>query len=194
MDSRSFITGLVCGAIIGGLAIRLVGDTSGDEVIPTAEQETSTSRDPEIVVVAPPVEIEINELPIEGKVEESDPQYSIDSNSDRAVPWPENERAKLELEPKDDSWAYYMEQTLLEFLSGHSSISQFDIARIECRTTKCQIEVTGYDESTWPVWQQVMYDIRQQPWNEFRENGSSHGTVDGRHVIVGTFQRVTAED
>ncbi len=82
-----------------------------------------------------------------------------------------------------------MEQTLLQYLSAHSSIGQFDISRIECRSSTCQIVVFGFDDSTVPVWSQVMYDIQQQPWSEFGEYGSSSGIVDDRLMIVGTLNR-----
>ncbi len=130
-------------------------------------------------------------MPDESSSERGDPQPSIDITNDPVLPWPENQRAKLALEAKDDSWAYYMEQTLLQFLAAHPSIDQFDISSVECRTTKCQIEVFGFDESTVPVWYQVMYDIRQQPWSEFGQTGTGSGNVDGRLLIVGTLHRKT---
>jgi hypothetical protein len=189
MDSRSFIIGLVGGVVIGALAVWLIGGSSGDEVLPGAEHEAEATSTPEVVTVAPPVEREPKELPSEGNPEDSEPKSSAETIVDPVAQWPENLRAELQSEPKDDGWAYYMEQTLLQFLSGHPSIDQFDISSIECRTTKCQIEVFGFDESTVPVWQQVMYDIRQQPWSEFGQSGSSSGNVDGRLTIVGTFHR-----
>ena len=92
---------------------------------------------------------------------------------------------KLELEPKDGSWDYYMEQTLRQFLGSHPSAAQSDISRLECRGTIFQIQVAGYDASTGPVWQQLMDDIRQQPWSEFDHYGTSSGKVDGRLVLPG---------
>lgn len=185
MDSKSFIIGLICGVAIGAPVVWLIGDSGRDEVFSVAEQESNATNDPEIVAVAPPVERESQELPSESNSEGGD------ATNDPVLPWPEHQRAKLELEPKDDSWAYYMEQTLLQFLSAHPSIDQFDISSIDCRTTKCQIEVFGFDESTVPGWQQVMYDINQQPWSEFGQYGSGSGNVDGRLLIVGTLHRET---
>ena len=189
MDLRSLTIGLVCGAFIGALAVWLIGGSGGEEVLPQAEHEANAPRIPKAVTVAPPVEREFQELPSESESEVSDPRSSIESKVDRVAPWPENMRVELELEAKDDSWAYYMEQTLLQYLSAHPAIDQFDISSIECRTTKCQIEVFGFDDSTVPVWQQVMYDIRQQPWSEFGQHGTSSGNVDGRLTIVGTLHR-----
>ncbi len=189
MDSRSFTIGLICGVAIGALAVWLIGGNGGDEVLPSAEQEANATSIAEVVTVVPPVEQECQELPSESVPEGSYPQTLIETTAETAAPWPNNLRAELELEAKDESWAYYMEQTLLQFLSTHPSIDQFDISNIECRTTKCQIEVFGFDESTVSVWQQLMYDIRQQPWSEFSQYGSSSGNVDGRLTIVSTLHR-----
>jgi hypothetical protein len=112
---------------------------------------------------------------------------------DDTAPWPTNQWKKLELESKDESWAYYMEQTLRQFLSSHPLAAQFDISRVECRMTICQVQVVGYDSSTGPVWQQVMYDIRQQPWSDFGQYGTSSGNIDGRFLLLGTLWRVIPE-
>lgn len=126
---------------------------------------------------------------------EADVSRSSDGDiADATVPWPAGLWADIDREPKDDAWAYYMEQALLHYLAAHPSISQFDISAIECRTTRCLIEVTGYDESTVPVWQQVMYDISQQPWSQFGQQGMSSGIVEGRVTIVGTLTRATTPD
>lgn len=192
MDSRSFTIGLVCGLVVGALAVWLIGSSSGDEVLPDAEQAVDATSASEIVTVAPLFVPKPQERPSGNNPEASESQSSAETNVDPVASWPENRRAELQSEPKDDSWAYYMEQTLLQYLSAHPSIDQFDISYIECRTTKCQIEVFGFDESTVPVWQQVMYDIRQQPWSEFGQYGSSSGNVDGRLAIVGTLHRESA--
>jgi len=194
MDSRSFIFGVACGAILGAAAGWLLGNDTEAEVASEAELEpvaTSVSN-------RKPVE---STSPKDGKAgaPATNPDLpqtptAKENRIDDAVPWPANQWQKLELEPRDDSWGYYMEQTLLQFLGSHPSIARFDISRIECRTTRCQVEVVGYDESTWPVWEQVMHDMRQQPWSEFGQSGSSSGNVDGSFVIVGTLWRVPKQE
>lgn len=103
--------------------------------------------------------------------------------------WMTDRRAELEAEPKDDSWAYYMEEAILQFLTSHPAIADFDISYIQCRTTMCQIEVIGYDESTGPTWQRVMFELRQQPWSEFSQTGSSSANVNDRFIIIATMRR-----
>ena len=190
MDLKSLAVGLVCGVVIGAVAVSLLAGSNYDEVLPSAERRVDEPDIPGIVSVAAPAKREPEEAPIESNSEDKNRQPEIEAPVVPVAPWPENLWAELNLESRDGSWAYYMEQTLLQFLSSHPSIDQFDISRIECRMTKCQIEVFGFDESTVPVWHQVMYDIRQQSWNEFSEYGSSTGTVDGRITIVGTFLRM----
>lgn len=194
MNSRSFIIGLICGATLGAIAGWFLGVERAKDVPTISERETNSSIAPNVVGVAPTVSNNTQERVIDTDQETSDSQTSSDISIDPAVAWPANLRTELALEPKDDSWAYYMEQTLLQFLGSHSSMAQFSISSIECRTTKCLVEVTGYDESTVPVWDQVMYDIRQQSWNEFGQYGTSSGNIDGRVTIIGTLQRATGQE
>ncbi len=185
--------GVICGAFVGATAGWFLSDSDEKEATtrlePVAnmasisEAESVDSTTPNIQHTPKTADKNTTELPSEGV-----------ADVDSVVPWPVNLKEQLGAEPKDVSWAYYMEQTLLQYLSSHSSIAQFDISLIDCRTTQCLIEVIGYDESTVPVWQQVMYDIRQQPWSEFGQYGTSSGVVDGRLTIVGTLYRVTEDE
>lgn len=113
-----------------------------------------------------------------------------DGNTPDAAYWLENRRSELMSEPKDDSWAYYMEQSIIQFLASHPAMSQFEISYIECRTIVCQIQVAGFDRSTEPLWTQVMYDFREQLPGSFYEWGLSVFQVDGRPVFVQTFKRL----
>jgi len=107
--------------------------------------------------------------------------------------WFAHRRSALMEEPKDDSWAYFMEQAILQFLSNHAAMPEFTLDFIECRSTRCQIGVVAYDENTWPTWQRVMYDMRQQPWYEFGEVGSTWGDVEGRNMAFTELHRLPRE-
>lgn len=189
MDPRSFTAGIVCGAAIGAIVVTSLGDSGGNRVDSELEHSATAGIVPHVTTVARPVEDEPREPPASGQAEVASPQPSNEASVGAGSSWTAQLRAELELEQKDSGWAYYMEQTLLQFLSGHSSIDQFDITRIECRTSRCQIEVIGFSESTAPVWQQVMYDIGQQPWSEFGHSGTSSGFVDDRFTLIGTLRR-----
>jgi hypothetical protein len=194
MDSRSFIVGVACGALVAVAAGWLLAGSDDKEVAAKAGPESiaaSVSNLTSDESTAPNAN--------KAKTTVDDPSApetptTNENTVESSLPWPANQWQRLDLEPKDNSWAYYMEQTLLQFLGGHPSTAQFDISRIECRTTTCQLEVVGYDEGTVPVWQQVMYDIRQQPWSEFGQYGTSSGNVDGRLILIGTLLRQTEQE
>jgi hypothetical protein len=188
MDSRSFTAGVACGVLVAVATGWLLGDSDDKQVVVEARPESVSPN-------ASNLKPDESTAPYASKASAVDDASvpatltTKENGDENALPWPANQWQKLELEPKDNSWAYYMEQTLLQFLGSHPSTAQFDISRIECRTTRCQLEVVGYDESTEPVWQQVMYDIRQQPWSEFDQSGTSSGNVDGSLVHIGTLSR-----
>ena len=193
MDLRSFMFGAICGAFAGAAAGWLLSDSNEEEAATIREpfaNSTSVAEAESVASTTPNVQH------TSMATDKSTTELSSESvtDVDSVAPRPANWREQLEAEPKDDSWAYYMEQTLLQYLSSHSSIAQFDISRVDCRTTGCLIEVIGYDESTVPVWQQVMYDIRQQPWSEFGQYGASSGVIDGQLTIVGILRRVTEDE
>jgi hypothetical protein len=194
MDSRSFVAGVACGALVAIAAGWLLADSEEKEVAAKAEPGPISVS---ISNLKPDESTAPNAGNAKATADNPNAPETPTTNEDRVegvVPWPANQWQKLELEPKDNSWAYYMEQTLLQFLGSHPSIAQFDISRIECRTTKCQLEVVGYDESTLPVWQQVMYDIRQEPWSEFGQYGTSSGNVDGSLILIGTLWRLPEQE
>ena len=200
MDTKSFVIGAACGALIFATASQFLDDDNEIAVIETSNQEAS----PTAIPLVEPTDIEIDRPsdssnPSVVRTAEAENQGAVDQArndsgaSDRLPRWPGNIQGVIDAEPKDDSWAYYMEQTMLEYLSSHPAISQFEISYIECRTTVCQVKVIGYDESTSPVWQQLMYDMRQQPWSEFGQQGNSWGTVEGRLVILENMHRQQSE-
>lgn len=49
----------------------------------------------------------------------------------------------LEREPRDDSWAYTMEAELRNALISQTSMGAFTLEHVECRTTLCELRVSG---------------------------------------------------
>ena len=193
MDARSFVLGVACGACAVAAAGWLLSESDQGGLNANRGQESTPITTPERIPLSSTAPSD--QSGPEALIHEAEEISTAESTKTGAVsPWPSSLREALTAEPKDDSWAYYMEQTLLQYLSSHPSIAQFDISNIECRTTVCQIEVFGFDESTVPIWGQVTYDIQQQPWSEFGQSGSSAGNVDDRFVIVSTFHRVFEEN
>jgi len=101
--------------------------------------------------------------------------------------------AELEAEPEDDSWSYFMEQALNQFISRHPNTSKFAIFNIECRTTLCEIQAVGYDDSTSPDWSRILYDLQQEPWYEFGQVGTSSTDYQGQLAVVTHLRRRNIE-
>lgn len=131
-----------------------------------------------------------------GDTGESDATSDIQPEGQRSTPSSAEQKiferwAELQSEPRDDAWSYYIEQAISQFLGGYPTIGEFDINHIECRATRCQIQVTGFDGSTWATWSRIMYDMNQQPWAEFYESASESYDTDGRFVILQRLRRET---
>jgi hypothetical protein len=100
---------------------------------------------------------------------------------------------ELENEPEDAGWSYFMEQALSQFLSQHPNAGLFNIFNIECRTTICEIQALGYNDSTAPDWSRIMYDLQQQPWYDFGQVGTSQNDYQGQLAIVTHLRRTSGE-
>ena len=116
METKSFVIGAVCGALIFATASHFLADNNGNTLIETPNRENSPSTGP---FVAPPsIELErqsdssvqkVARRP-ESEINETEYQSPIGGGaSDRFPRWPGNIQGVIEAEPKDDSWAYYME-------------------------------------------------------------------------------------
>jgi hypothetical protein len=103
--------------------------------------------------------------------------------------WADKAKAKLMEEPEDTAWAPYMEQNISMFLSRHPAAGEFEIAYIDCRTSRCQVKAIGFDESTGPTWNRIVFEMTREPWATIGETGSSFGMLDGRFVIVQDLHR-----
>jgi len=103
--------------------------------------------------------------------------------------WHERAQRRLLAEPEDTAWAPSMESAISTFLSQHPVAKEFEIEYVECRTSQCQIRVTGFDEGTGPSWQRVVQDMLREPWATFGQYANASGPSDGRFVIVQDLQR-----
>lgn len=83
-----------------------------------------------------------------------------------------------------------MEQALRQFLGRHPAASQFDILAGACESSLCEIRAAGFDQSAWPVWQQVAHDTRHQPWSEFGQVGTSMQQIEERDVFITRLARL----
>jgi hypothetical protein len=98
----------------------------------------------------------------------------------------------LEAEEIDDSWSYFMKQSLQLFLSSHVEAIKFSIFHIECRTSMCEIQAVGFNDSTAPDWSRILYDMAQQPWYDFGQVGTSSNDYQGQLAILTRLYRNVA--
>jgi hypothetical protein len=50
---------------------------------------------------------------------------------------------ELEREPRDERWAYEMEGELQNSMVSHSSMGEFKVEHVECRSTICEVRLSG---------------------------------------------------
>ena len=114
-----------------------------------------------------------------------------DARQDRetASSWHERAQQRLLVEPEDTAWAPYMENAITTFLSRHPAAKEFDLEYVECRTTQCQIKVTGHEKGTGPSWQRIVQDMLREPWASFGQYADASGPSDRGFVIVQDLQR-----
>ncbi len=82
-------------------------------------------------------------------------------------------QTQYEAEEKEDSWATYMEGQLAAYFAQKPELAQFDISRIDCRTSVCEIQAIGYGTNARAAWTIATADIIQQPWHDFRRMSMS---------------------
>ncbi len=163
-----------------------------DSIASTPEGDTSETgfEDQQPVQAAfqtPPGDAERRAIPV------SDAHASIihsQSTQDEETGERRRIRDILESEERDESWSYFMEQTLRMFIANHADAGKFSVFHIECRTTMCEIQVIGFDESTSPDWSRVLYDMTLQPWYEFGQVGTHAGRYQGQLALLTRLTRM----
>ena len=98
-------------------------------------------------------------------------------------------REIFEEEAYDDSWSYFMEQALRQFVSNHAEAAKFSIFHIECRTSMCEIQAIGFDDSTGSYWSRILYDLSLEAWYDFGEVGTYSNDYQGQLAILTRLKR-----
>jgi hypothetical protein len=93
----------------------------------------------------------------------------------------------LEREPRDDSWAYTMEAELQNSMIGETSTGGFRAASVECRTTMCEIWLTGNGDQAAAVrrWSESLATSPMTPQLQLNMSStiSSHDRIDGLFIF-----------
>lgn len=171
MDLKVFALGAICGAAAFAAVDSFVD--SADPVEAGAAQ----------AAVAPA-------LPEPDSPSQDAPEIPTDSRSiesGASVPDPTEQLA-------DVSWGYKMEQTLQQYFAGHDHAAKFEIVGLRCQAALCEIQAVAPNKAAVPAWQQILYDMRQQPWHEFRQTGGWSSTQNGGLKTLVTLHRVDSGD
>ena len=107
---------------------------------------------------------------------------------DKNVPSLPDEHAKVEAEDVDSSWAEQVEAQIYSFVSTHPNGASIQVVSLVCRTTRCEIAGSVFGESGGRVWNQVLGDMREQPWFASNFADSMFGSGGG---FPGEFRFIT---
>lgn len=76
-------------------------------------------------------------------------------------------QARYENDPREESWATYMEGLLAAYFAQKPALAQFYFSLIDCRTSVCEIHALGYGVEALTQWNTATADMVSQPWFEF---------------------------
>ena len=197
MHLKSFLAGLASGAALFALIDALVSPGSGQAPsIGPPKHSAGGLTDPEN---ARAVRGETARLPAGDRTNEPDESESAaqaGTSPENRAPFPRSlpqsspqdflasARSRLDAQPLDPSWSPFSEQAIQQFWGRHAQSALFTLEHIECRAMTCQIAVTGVDERAFGMLQNVIFDMRHEPWYEFGDIGISAGNVDGRFMVI----------
>lgn len=102
-------------------------------------------------------------------------------------------RADMEKESTDYEWAYFTEQAISQFIASHAKAGMFTVYSVICRSTICEIQVVGFDESTGSSWSEILYDMKSEPWYVFGGVGTSAADYEGQWAMVTHMKRLPQE-
>jgi len=83
---------------------------------------------------------------------------------------PRQLQTRYEAEEREDSWAAYTEGQLAAYFAQKPELAQFNISRIDCQSSVCEIQAIGYGTGAREV---ATADIIQQPWHDFKQMSMS---------------------
>lgn len=94
---------------------------------------------------------------------------------------------ELEREARDDGWAYSMEAELQNSMLNATSTGQFSVEHVECRTTLCEVRVSGSADQADAVrdWSHALpsNSFNQQLFMNVSSTISSHERIDAIYIF-----------
>ncbi len=94
---------------------------------------------------------------------------------------------ELEREPRDEGWAYTMEADLQNSMISETSMGKFKLEHVECRTTICEVRVSGSGDQADAVraWSNAIPSntFNQQLFMNVSSTISSHERIDAIYIF-----------
>lgn len=87
---------------------------------------------------------------------------------------------RLEQEATDYSWSSYIEPLIEEYLAGLDSTRDVTVVGVTCRTTLCEVQMTGFADIDFINWLPDMLEFQRLDWHDLTIAG-----LDGSDVIEG---------
>ena len=182
-----FLAGAMCGAVGYALFTNDPGLPKRAD-LPWLQQSDDVSVEVPVGTQSPAPEEESEVLEYSVNAETTSTK-EIYSEMVATQDWAEQLRKKFEDEEKDFEWAHFNEQAIHQFLARHPMGTEFQIPSVECRSTICQIEAVGFDESTGPSWQRMMYDLNLESWASFGQVSNRFVPQNGQLMIFQELHR-----
>lgn len=88
----------------------------------------------------------------------------------------QREQAKKDAEPKDPGWAYSTEMLIRQHIESQLPADRYSKLHIECRTTFCELRMTGTGTEAREIADRLVKEIVRQPWSDIVHKGGGGGS------------------
>lgn len=88
----------------------------------------------------------------------------------------QREQGKKDAEPKDPGWAYSTEMLIRQHIESQLPADRYSKLHIECRTTFCELRMTGTGTESRNIADRLAREIARQPWSDIAQKGGGGGS------------------
>lgn len=100
----------------------------------------------------------------------------------------------FESEPRDASWADFVEPRLRFYLAGQQGSSNFNVTSLQCRSSMCEVLAVNRSsqgtENDTDRWQSIIFSMKRERWfaeAQIQEPMMEFGIVDNGRVAILTY-------
>lgn len=99
----------------------------------------------------------------------------------------------LQAEMIDYSWAPFIEKQIAEHFSANPELESINYHHVECRMTRCEVQLTIPDFQTMNAWLLELMEFESQPWNDLEFNVYNVPANDDLGRIVWVLKRKNSD-